>query len=90
MDTNSQIIYWLPKNEIVQVYGQDMAGGNIWHISRYKENYGFIRNDQLRLLNSEEEKDYIASLRATLPPAATPNIVKRFKPFKLRLCKRHR
>ncbi|HHU02992.1 MAG TPA: hypothetical protein GXZ91_07700 [Christensenellaceae bacterium] len=74
MDTNSQIIYWLPKNEIVQVYGQDMTGGNIWHISRYKENYGFIRNDQLRLLNSEEEKDYIASLRATLPPAATPNI----------------
>ena len=74
MDTNSQIIYWLPKNEIVQVYGQDMAGGNIWHISRYKENYGFIRNDQLRLLNSEEEKNYIASLRATLPPAATPNI----------------
>ncbi len=74
MDTNARILEMLPRNEIVQVYGQEYGGGDIWHTSRHKENYGFIRQDQLRLLTPEEEANYLASLKVTLPPVATPQI----------------
>ena len=74
MNTNAKILEMLPRDEIVQVYGQEYGDGDIWHISRHSENYGFIRQDQLRLLSLEEEANYLASLRVTLPPIATPQI----------------
>ena len=72
VDPNAQISRVLPANTIVSVRGQEYAMGETWHLVQSGANYGFIRADQLRMLNNLESQAYIESLRQPTPtPMAT-------------------
>ena len=72
VDPNAQISRVLPANTIVSVRGQEYAMGTTWHLVQSGANYGFIRADQLRMLNAMESQAYIESLRQPTPtPMAT-------------------
>ncbi|NLD35044.1 MAG: hypothetical protein GX653_09065, partial [Clostridiales bacterium] len=72
VDPNAQISRVLPANTIVSVRGQEYAMSDTWHLVQSGANYGFIRADQLRMLNNMEAQAYIESLRQPTPtPMAT-------------------
>ena len=66
--TNAQYTYNLSLGEVVQVLGQESGDGHVWHVVGYKGTYGFIRADQLRMMNAAEEAAYLASVRTTPIP----------------------
>jgi len=75
-DTNAQIISLLDVDAVVAVHGQDYVAGTTWDVVQYGSTFGYVRSDQLRVLNPVEEQNYLDSLRtATPPPAATPEPV---------------
>ncbi|MDD4709818.1 MAG: MucBP domain-containing protein, partial [Eubacteriales bacterium] len=71
-NTNAEITGLLGASEVVQVLGQEYSEGITWHVVQFKGLYGFIRADQLRMLNAAEAQNYLDSLKTTLPPAVTP------------------
>jgi type II secretory pathway pseudopilin PulG len=70
--TVSNIVKTIGVSEIVEVLGQESDGDNIWHLTRYQNQYGFIRADQVRMLSPQEEADYLATQRTTPAPVVTP------------------
>ena len=52
----SNIINWLPQNEVVYVVGQvyDTSDPNPWHIAMYGQDVGYIRYDHLRMMSEAE------------------------------------
>ncbi len=72
-DTNGEIITLLPYGAVAQVRGQQYAGNAAWHLVQYGGMWGYIRQDQLRMMNEKEIRDYEDSLAAGTPtPSAAP------------------
>ena len=72
-DTNGEIITLLPYMAVAQVHGQQYAGGAAWHLVQYNGMWGYIRQDQLRMMSQEETLAYQATLTAGTPtPSAAP------------------
>ena len=72
-DTNAQIYQALGEDTVVIVYGQEYAGGQTWDLVSYGSSWGYIRDDQVRMLNDLEVVGYLESLRTPTPlPQATP------------------
>ena len=75
-DTNAQIYNVLNKDTVIMVTGQEFSEGQAWDIVNYGSQWGYIREDQIRMLNSLEVEGYLASLRTPTPlPQATPTAV---------------
>ena len=75
-DTNAQIYNVLDKDTVVMVTGQEYSEGQAWDVVNYGSQWGYIREDQIRMLNSLEVEGYLASLRTPTPlPQATPTAV---------------
>ncbi len=72
-DTNGEIITLLPYMAVAQVRGQQIAGNAAWHLVQYNGMWGYIRQDQLRMMSPEETRAYEESLTAGTPtPSAAP------------------
>lgn len=76
-DTNGEIVALLDYSAVAQVYGQQYVSGTAWHLVQYNGMWGYIRQDQLRMMSAEETRAYQESLAAGTPtptaaPAATP------------------
>ena len=74
-DTNAEILQLLPIWEVASVRGQQYEGGTAWHVVQYNGMWGFIREDQMRMLGEEETRAYVESLMQGTPtpsPAPTP------------------
>ena len=69
-DTNAQILGLLPDRAVVSVMGQEYSQNNAWHLVQSAAGYGFVRQDQMRMMNPQEERAYLESLRTPVP---TPN-----------------
>ncbi len=75
-DTNAQIYNVLNVGTVVVVTGQEYTEGQAWDIVNYGSQWGYIRDDQIRMLNSLEIEGYLATLRTPTPrPQATPTAV---------------
>ena len=66
----SNIINWLPQNEVVYVVGQvyDTSDPNPWHIAMYGQDVGYIRYDHLRMMSEAEVFEYLADVLVTPEP----------------------
>jgi len=74
-DTNAEIMMLLPYAAVADVRGQSYAGGTTWHMVQYNGMWGFIREDQMRILSPQESMEYENSLYGGTPtpsPAPTP------------------
>ncbi len=75
-DTNAQIYSILSKDSVVVVNGQEYTDGQVWDLVNQGSLWGYIRDDQLRMLSDEEVVNYLESLRTPTPvPEATPTAV---------------
>lgn len=77
-DTNAEIMLLLPYAAVASVRGQSYNGDTAWHMVQYQGMWGFIREDQLRLLSQQESIEYENSLQGGTPtpsPAPTPEPV---------------
>ena len=73
-DTNGEIITLLPYTGVAYIYGQQYSDAP-WHMVQYNGMWGFIRQDQLRLMSPEEVAGYEESMIEGTPtpsPAPTP------------------
>ena len=73
-DTNGEIITLLPYASVARVFGQQYADA-AWHVVQYNGMWGFIRQDQLRMMSQEEVVAYEESMIGGTPspsPAPTP------------------
>ncbi|MBR1585378.1 MAG: SH3 domain-containing protein [Clostridia bacterium] len=61
-DTNAAILDLLPYAAVASVQGQSFENGSVWHVVQYNGMWGFIRDDQLRILSEEESAAYEQSL----------------------------
>ena len=58
---------------VVYVNDQQYLDGEAWHIVQYAGQWGYIRADMLRLMNAEEEQNYLQSIATATPvPQDTP------------------
>jgi uncharacterized protein YgiM (DUF1202 family) len=76
-DTYAEIDSLLDGSIIVSVLGQEYTQDMTWHLVQYGERYGFIRADQLRMLNEAETAGYLESLKTplpTMPPVTFPPV----------------
>ena len=72
-DTNGEIIALLPYMAVAQVRGQQYAGNAAWHLVQYNGMWGYIRQDQLRMMDQDEILTYQAMIAAgTATPTAAP------------------
>ena len=73
-DTNAEILRLLPYGTVANVQGQTFAG-TTWHLVQYEGMWGYIREDQMRMLSEEETIAYLQSQENRLitpTPAPTP------------------
>ena len=73
-DTNGEIITLLPYTSVAYVYGQQYADA-AWHLVQYNGIWGFIRQDQLRMMTPDEVRAYEEAMIDSTPspsPAPTP------------------
>ena len=73
-DTKGEIITLLPYPAVAYVFGQEYAD-DAWHVVQYNGIWGFIRQDQLRMMGQDEVAAYEESLVDSTPspsPAPTP------------------
>ena len=73
-DTNGEIITVLPYTAVAYVYSQQYTDA-AWHLVQYNGIWGFIRQDQLRLMTPDEVYAYQESMidsTASPSPAPTP------------------
>lgn len=73
-NTNGEIITLLPYTAVAYVYSQDYNDA-AWHLVQYNGIWGFIRQDQLRMMSAEEVRAYEDSMIDSTPspsPAPTP------------------
>ena len=73
-DTNGEIITLLPYTAVARVFGQQYADA-AWHVVQYNGMWGFIRQDQLRMMSQDEVAAYEESMIGGTPspsPAPTP------------------
>ena len=76
-DTNGEIIMLLPYTAVARVFGQQYAA-DAWHVVQYNGMWGFIRQDQLRMMSAEEVAAYEETMIGGTPspsPAPTPEPV---------------
>ncbi len=66
-NTNAEITAMLPADSIVEVLGQEYSQDESWHIAGYAGRFGYIREDQLRMLNALEQVGYLESLKTPTP-----------------------
>ena len=78
-DTNGEIMQLLPVGAIASVRGQMYDGSTGWHMVQYNGDWGFIRQDQMRMLSQNEAWEYENSLwgatpvpQPSLAPTAAP------------------
>ncbi len=72
-DTNGEIITLLPYMAVAQVRGQQYVGNTAWHLVQYNGIWGYIRQDQLRMMSQEETMAYEQALAAGTPtPSPAP------------------
>ncbi len=75
-DTIATIDHMLMKDTVVMVYGQEYAQGETWDIVYVSNYWGYVRADQLRMLNELEIKGYEESLKTPTPaPVASPTVM---------------
>ncbi|MBE5786175.1 MAG: hypothetical protein E7324_01390, partial [Clostridiales bacterium] len=76
-DVSGEIQQLLPYGAVVSVQGQIYDAQNAWHLVQHNGMWGYIRQDQVRILSQAEADAYEESLRGTAPtatPAPTPAI----------------
>lgn len=74
-DTNGEILMLLPNFTVTSVRGQTYAADTTWHMVQHNGMWGFIRQDQMRMLTQAETEAYEATLQGGTPtpsPAPTP------------------
>lgn len=72
-DTNGEIILVLPYMAVTNVHGQYYTDSAAWHLVQYNGLWGYIRQDQLRMMSEEEVKAYLDSLVGAAPtPTSAP------------------
>ncbi len=75
-DTNAQIYTILAKDTVVSVSGQEYTDGRAWDLVEYGSLWGYIRDDQMVMLEDNEVVAYLDSLRTPTPvPEAAPTPV---------------
>ena len=73
-DTNGEIITLLPYTAVAYVYSQQYTDA-AWHLVQYNGIWGFIRQDQLRMMSADEVRAYEDTMidsTASPSPAPTP------------------
>lgn len=73
-DVNGEIIMLLPYTAVARVFAQQYTDA-AWHLVQYNGMWGFIRQDQLRMMSAEEVAAYEESMLGSTPspsPAPTP------------------
>lgn len=81
-DVNGEITMLLPYTAVARVIGQQYADTS-WHIVQYNGMWGFIRQDQLRMMSAAEVAAYEESLVGGTPspsPAPTPEPITQNSP----------
>ena len=73
-DQYAEIMQTLDASTVVKVLGQQYAQDTTWHFVQWGQRYGFVRADQLRMLNAQEEAGYLESLRTPLPTMEAPTV----------------
>ena len=72
-DTNGEIIALLPYPAVAYVIGQQYSNSASWHVVQYMGMWGFIRQDQMRMMGPDEVAAYEESLTGGTPtPTAAP------------------
>ena len=77
-DTNGAISQLLPYGAVARVTGQAYTGGVAWHLVQYNGEWGYVRADQMRMLDEDETIAYLQSqehIVVTPTPAPTPEPV---------------
>ena len=77
-DTNAAISQLLPYGTVVEVMDQVYPGGVTWYLVRVNGEWGYVRDDQMRVMDEEEVQEYLRSQEytfATPTPAPTPDPV---------------
>ncbi|MGN0794425.1 MAG: MucBP domain-containing protein [Aristaeellaceae bacterium] len=70
----SRVIDYLPVGTVAYISGQTYSGGRTWHSVAVNGEWGYIREDMIRLMSLAEEDAYLNSLYATpTPTLATTN-----------------
>lgn len=74
-DTNGEIVMLLPYMAVADVRAQQYTESAAWHLVQYNGLWGYIRQDQLRMMSEEESAAYRESMAGGTPtpsPAPTP------------------
>lgn len=72
-DTNGEIILLLPYMAVSNVQGQYYTENAAWHLVQYNGIWGYIRQDQLRMMSDEEVRAYEESQIGAAPtPTSAP------------------
>ncbi|MBO4837217.1 MAG: hypothetical protein J5564_05935, partial [Clostridia bacterium] len=68
-DDKAEIAQVLTEGEVVWVMRQEYVSGSpyYWEVVQYGQTYGYVRSDQLRMMDYQEQADYINSLRTPVP-----------------------
>ena len=75
-DTNAQIYLILSQDAVVSVNGQEFVNGQVWDQVNQGTLWGYIRDDQLRMMTDTEVVSYLETLRTPTPlPEEAPTPV---------------
>ena len=68
-DEKAEIAAVLPQGEVVWVMSQEYVAGSpyYWEVVQYGKQYGYVRSDQLRMMEPAERANYEQSLRTAVP-----------------------
>ncbi|NLB37621.1 MAG: hypothetical protein GX810_00025, partial [Clostridiales bacterium] len=73
-DPFAEIEQTLDASTVVNVLGQEFSQDTTWHFVQFGQRYGFVRADQLRMMNEQESAGYLESLRTPLPMIEAPTV----------------
>lgn len=71
-DAIGEIYLLIPYGQVAIVRGQTYVNGDTWHMVQYNGQWGYVREDQMRMLSQEEAEAYLQSQQATPIPDVTP------------------
>lgn len=70
-DALGEIYLLIPYGQVAMVRGQAYVNGETWHMVQYNGQWGYVREDQMRMLSQAEAEAYLQSQQATPIPDVT-------------------
>ena len=68
----SPVVSELPENAAVYVTDQYYENGTVWYKIQYEASWGYVRDDQLRMMTEQEVAAYLVEQNKTPEPTETP------------------